>query len=111
MSRLQGTYVNDNIGAKLVISQANDANGQITAASISYNGHNYPATGHYHFKNSAGPTTVAVLTGLNDDIGYVALSLTAENQEFKRLKSFDGLVDFNAENHRHRWRLHSPIVQ
>ncbi|MCP1925757.1 MULTISPECIES: hypothetical protein [Bradyrhizobium] len=39
--------MNDNIGAKLVISQANDANGQITAASISYNGHNYPATGHY----------------------------------------------------------------
>ncbi|WP_029084374.1 hypothetical protein [Bradyrhizobium sp. th.b2] len=97
MSRLQGTYVNDNIGAKLVISQANDSNGQIAAASISYNGHNYPATGHYHFKNSTGPTTVAVLTGLDDDTGYVALSLTAENQEFKRLESFGGLVNFNAE--------------
>ncbi|MDH6686978.1 hypothetical protein AB7M56_007908 [Bradyrhizobium elkanii] len=97
MSRLQGTYVNDNIGAKLVISKANDSNGQITDASISYNGQNYPATGHYHFKDSTGPTTVAVLTGLDDDTGYVALSLTAENQEFKRLKSFGGLANFDAE--------------
>ncbi|MCP3460400.1 hypothetical protein [Bradyrhizobium sp. CCGUVB23] len=97
MSKLQGTYVNDNIGAKLVIAQANDSNGQITSASISYNGHNYPATGHYHFKNSTGPTTVTVPTGLDDDAGYVALTLTSDSQEFKRLKSFGGLANFDAE--------------
>ncbi|MCP3475518.1 hypothetical protein NLM33_35085 [Bradyrhizobium sp. CCGUVB1N3] len=50
--------MNDNIAAKFVIDQANDSNGQITSASISYNGHNHPAIGHYHFKNSTGPAMV-----------------------------------------------------
>ncbi|QIG97708.1 MULTISPECIES: hypothetical protein [unclassified Bradyrhizobium] len=37
------------------------------------------------------------MSRLQDGTGYVALSLTAENQEFKRLESFGGLVNFNAE--------------
>ncbi len=46
MSRLEDTYVNENIGAKLVISKANDSNGEIAAALISSNGTTFlrPAT-------------------------------------------------------------------
>lgn len=97
MSAIQGTYKNDNIGATLVISQANDSNGQISSASIAYGGKTYPATGHYHFKNSGGPTTCVVLSATDDTTGYIGLALAADNMQFKELKSFGGYVTFGAE--------------
>lgn len=97
MSAIQGTYINDNIGATLVIAKATDANGEITEASMTYNGQTYGAKGHYHFKNSSGPTTVIVLNGLNDGVGYISLALTAEDPSFKTLRSFGGYVNFDAK--------------
>ncbi|MDR3525872.1 MAG: hypothetical protein P4L57_01245 [Rhizomicrobium sp.] len=96
MSQLVGTYKNENIGATLAITQANDSNGQITAASVSYGGQTYPATGHYHFKNSGGPTTCVTINAMNDSLGYISLALTAPDMQFKELKSFGGFVTFDA---------------
>lgn len=96
MSQIVGNYKNDNIGATLVISQANDSNGQITAATVTYAGQTYPATGHYHFKNSTGPTTAIAITALNDGVGYISLALTATDMNFRELKSFGGYVTFDA---------------
>ena len=93
---IQGTYKNDNIGATLVISQANDSNGQIGSASLTYGGRTYPASGHYHFKNSSGPTTVVVLNALDDSVGYIGLALTAPDMQFNELKSFGGFVNFDS---------------
>ena len=96
MSQIVGTYKNDNIGAMLTIAQANDANGDILAASIVYGGHTYAATGHYHFKNSTGPTTVIYLTAMDPSAGTVALALTAPDMNFKELKSFGGFTTYDA---------------
>ena len=95
MSAIQGTYKNDNINATLVISQANDANGQITAGTLAYGGCTYQITGHYHFKNSTGPTTVIYVCGGDPTIGVVSFSLAAGDMSFKVLKSFGGFVDYN----------------
>jgi hypothetical protein len=96
MASIQGTYKNQNIGATLVISQANDSNGQIGSASLTYEGKTYPATGHYHFKNSVGPTTCVVVNALNDENGYISLALAADSMEFRELRSFGGQVTFGA---------------
>lgn len=95
MSNIQGTYMNSNIEAKLVISQANDSNGQITAASITYNGTTYQATGHYHFKNSTGPTTAIYISAMDASVGALAFTMAAGDMSFKELKSYGGFVDYN----------------
>lgn len=95
MATIQGTYKNDNIGATLVISQANDGNGQIASASLTYAGKTYPATGHYHFKNSSGPSTCVIVNALDDDSGYISLALVSDTMDFKELKSFGGRVTFD----------------
>ncbi len=72
MSSINGTYVNANSDAKLVVTDGNDSNGsfsgQITQAVVNYN-----VTGHYHFQNSTGQPTIIAFTGYNDGHGYVTL--------------------------------------
>jgi|WetSurMetagenome_2_1015567.scaffolds.fasta_scaffold247401_2 hypothetical protein len=97
MSALPGTYKNSNIGATLVIADANDSNGEIKSATVNYDGQSFSGAGHYHFKNSGGPTTDIIINAFNDGIGYVTLALTAGDMQFHELKSFGGYVNFDAK--------------
>jgi hypothetical protein len=97
MSALPGTYKNNNIGATLVIADANDSNGEIKSATVNYDGHSFSGGGHYHFRNSYEPPTDIVINAFNDGIGYLTLALTAGDMQFQELKSFGGYVDFSAK--------------
>ena len=77
---LKGKYSCSELSATLTITEANDSNGT-GEGSFSMGGVTVPVTMKYHFKNSAGPTTNYVLSGLNNDpnqyVGMAGFSKTA----------------------------------
>lgn len=54
---LIGTYSCAQLGAKLEIKEANNANGQ-GSGTFTMGGVSLPVAIHYHFKDNVGPTTV-----------------------------------------------------
>jgi hypothetical protein len=63
---LVGTYVNVAQNFKLIITEANDANGT-GKGTAQWGPHSIPVTLHYHFKNSVGPETNLWVAGNQDD--------------------------------------------
>lgn len=94
-SAIEGTYTSDTPGiSKLVISSANDANGQMSGTVTVFPGADgveettLNFTGHYHYKNSNGPG-VAFHLGAGKDsndlyVGFCGTG-TAENGSFNSL--------------------------
>lgn len=93
---LVGTYVNIAQNFKLIITEANDANGS-GKGTMEWGPYSIPVTLHYHFKNSTGPETNLWVAGNQDDpnqyfagAGYtlapnysaiqIGLSLSTENR-------------------------------
>jgi len=66
MSNLTGTYVCKELGAELKITEANNSNGNGKGV-LSLGKMSSGVSIHYHFKNSTGPETTLVITGINDD--------------------------------------------
>lgn len=97
MSSINGTYVNANSDAKLVITDGNDANGsfsgQLTQAGISYD-INY---GNYHFQNSVGQPTTIVATAQNGDYGYQSWTLFSPDHGYSRLRAAGSRTNFSGE--------------
>ncbi|MGY2197590.1 hypothetical protein [Pseudomonas gingeri] len=96
MSSINGTYLNNNADAKLVVTDGNDSNGtfngQITQAGV-----NYSVTGHYHFeKNTGNPTTIAFI-GTNSDKGYVAFTAYAPDHIYVKLRASGSRTGFDGQ--------------
>jgi hypothetical protein len=97
MSNINGTYKNDNSGSTLVISNADDSNGSFSGTLTDANV-DYSVSGHYHFKNSGGPSTIIAISAFNDGIAYEAWVLFSQDMTFQKLQSmgargnFDGTV-------------------
>lgn len=96
MSSINGTYVNANSNAKLVVTDGNDANGTFSG-QISQAGVNYDVTGHYHFQNNTGqPTTIAFI-GTNAGHGYVAFAAFSADHNYAKLRANGSRTNFDGE--------------
>ncbi|MCU1751936.1 hypothetical protein [Pseudomonas sp. 6D_7.1_Bac1] len=97
MSSINGTYVNANAGAKLVITDGNDSNGTFSG-KLSQNGVNYDVSyGHYHFQNSSGNPTIITVAALNDGVGYQAWTLFSPDHNYSKLKAFGSRNNFDGD--------------
>lgn len=81
---IQGTYNNKALNAKLVITEANDSNGQ-GKGTFSIGGASYEVALHYHFDNNTGPTTVMQIWTSNtygwDYVGAAGSTPTADGSK------------------------------
>ena len=59
---LIGTYVNENQDEELVISEANDSDGSLSG-TLTTAGKSLNITGHYHYQNNTGSTTIIRFMG------------------------------------------------
>jgi arabinogalactan endo-1,4-beta-galactosidase len=83
---LIGTYVNVAQNYKLVITAANDANGQGTGV-MHWGPHAIPVTIHYHFENNVGPVTNLNIWGSQDNPNkYLTGSGATNNQGYKSIE-------------------------
>lgn len=97
MSSINGTYVNSNTGAKLVITDGNDSNGTFSG-KLSQGDVNYDVSyGHYHFQNSTGQPTIITLSGLNDSVGYQAWTLFSPDHNYSRLRAAGSRNNFDGD--------------
>lgn len=97
MSNINGTYVNANTGAKLVITDGNDSNGTFSG-KLSQGGVNYDVSyGHYHFQNSTGQPTIITLAALNDSSGYQAWTLFSPDHNYSRLRAAGSRNNFDGD--------------
>lgn len=92
---LIGTYVNSDLEAKLVITTANDANGngsgtlQMGVVTLSVNI-------HYHFENSVGPATTLYFYGNQDDPNYyLGMAGLTDNRTYSNIQISGGLAKTN----------------
>ncbi|MFJ7312714.1 hypothetical protein ACIQVE_08060 [Pseudomonas sp. NPDC098747] len=97
MSSINGTYVNSNSGAKLVITDGNDSNGSFSG-TLSQGGVNYDIRyGNYHFQNSTGnPTTIAVLAQ-NSNSGYQTWTLFSPDHSYAKLRAAGSRTNFDGD--------------
>ncbi len=63
---LTGTYVNVAQNFKLVITAANDSNGQ-ASGTMYWGPHTIPVNIHYHYENNVGPVTNLTVVGMQDN--------------------------------------------
>ena len=88
---LVGTYVCNAIPAKLIVTEANDANGQAKGVMEFGDGIVIHVQMHYHYKNNVGPDTDLWFAGNNDDPNqYVAGVGITNNQGFPKIEIAGG---------------------
>ncbi len=105
MSAIQGTYKSTTPGiSELVISSADDSNGQLSGILTVYPGAEgvdqvtLNITGHYHYQNSVGPGVSMWIGGWDDGPNlYVGMALTgtASGGSFNLLLGTGGMVISN----------------
>lgn len=89
---LAGTYYDTILNAKLVISKANDGNGQ-GAGTLYIGGHSVDLNLLYHFQNSVGPMTTLVVSGLkNDPNQYVGAVGSTNNSNYHAIQLAGGFA-------------------
>ncbi|BBH12867.1 hypothetical protein [Chromobacterium haemolyticum] len=88
MSKINGTYKNNNINAQLVITDANDSNGTFSGR-YTQDGQEYEimsGAGHYHF-TAGGKTGTAISFVVNNDVlGFQSWSLYSPDMSFSSLR-------------------------
>ena len=83
---LVGTYVNIAQNYKLVITEANDSNGQ-GRGIMNWGPHAIPVTVHYHFENNVGPVTNLNIWGsLDNPNKYLTASGATNNQGYRSIE-------------------------
>ncbi|MFW0758630.1 hypothetical protein ACN1C3_28635 [Pseudomonas sp. H11T01] len=96
MSSINGTYVNSNADARLVVTDGNDSNGSFSG-QLTQAGVNYSVTGHYHFQNSTGQPTIISVTGYNDGYGYQAWALFSPDHNYSKLRASGARSNFSGD--------------
>ena len=83
---LIGTYVNIAQNFKLVITEANDANGQ-GKGTMNWGPHIIPVTIHYHFENNVGPVTnLNVYGNVDNPNKYFTGTGSTNNQGYRTIE-------------------------
>ncbi len=83
---LVGTYVNVAQNFKLVITNANDSNGQ-ASGTMYWGPHAIAVTIHYHFENNVGPITNLNMWGSQDNPNkYITGSGYTNNQNYASIQ-------------------------
>ncbi|ROL76872.1 hypothetical protein BLX41_13430 [Pseudomonas protegens] len=96
MSSINGTYVNSNADASLVVTDGNDPNGSFSG-ELTQAGVKYSVTGHYHFQNNSGQPTTISFSAYNFDYGYQAWALFSSDHKYGRLRALGARTNFSGD--------------